>query len=261
LARLREVTSGAEGDGDSANGLTIDDLAREMGLSVRNVRSHQARGLLPPPEVRGRIGYYGPEHVSRLRLIQELQTEGMKLQGIKRLLRESEGKGEGLLRVKHAADSAPDAETPEVISADELRERLQAGEDGAKLLARAVKLELLVPLGDDLFEVPSPSLLRVAEDLVSHGISVRAALALVEDLRRHSRSVSARFVKLFIDEVWKPFVDAGMPSEEWGSIAEAMEAARPLAAEAVLAVFRQTLSDEVEAAFADITRRLSEGKR
>ena len=262
MARLREVNGAEEEGAGSANGLTIDDLAREMGLSVRNVRSHQARGLLPPPEVRGRIGYYGPEHVGRLRLIQELQGEGMKLEGIKRLLRESDGTGDGLLRVKHAADSPPDAETPEVVSAGELAERLQVtGESGAKLLARAVKLDLLVPLGDDLFEVPSPALLRVAEDLVGHGISVRAALALVEDLRRHSRSVSARFVKLFIDEVWKPFVDAGMPDEEWESIAEAMEAARPLAAEAVLAVFRQTLSDEVETAFADITRRLSEGKR
>lgn len=246
---------------EQANRLTIDELAREMGLSVRNVRSHQARGLLPPPEVRGRIGYYGSEHVSRLRLIAELQGEGMKLEGIRRLLKESQGTGDGLLRVKHAAGSPADAETPEVVSAAELAERLQVGEDGGRLVAKAVKLDLLVPLGDGLFEVPSPALMRVAEDLVSHGISVRAALALVEDLRRHSRAVSQRFVKLFIDEVWKPFVDAGMPDEEWARIAESMEAARPLAAEAVLAVFRQTLSDEVESAFAGITRRLSEGKR
>src|SRR3954449_870191 len=89
VARLREVKRPADDeDSGSGNHLTIDELAREMGLSVRNVRSHQARGLLPPPEVRGRIGYYGPEHVTRLRLIQELQAEGMKLQGIKRLLRE-----------------------------------------------------------------------------------------------------------------------------------------------------------------------------
>lgn len=260
MAGLRDVKRDDGGD-VPVNALTIDDLAREMGLSVRNVRSHQARGLLPPPEVRGRIGYYGPEHVNRLRLIQELQAEGMKLDGIRRLLRESDGRGDGLLRVKHAADSPPDAETPEVVSARELGERLQVGEGGDKLIARAIKVGVLVPLGEDLFEVPSPSLLRVAEDLVSHGISVRAALALVEDLRRHSRSVSARFVKLFIDEVWRPFVDAGMPDDQWGEIAEAMEAARPLAAEAVLAVFRQSLSDEVEAAFADITRRMAEGKR
>ncbi len=260
VARLREVKRSADESGDQVNELTIDDLAREMGLTVRNVRSHQARGLLPPPEVRGRIGYYGPEHVSRLRLIQELQGEGMKLDGIRRLLKQSQD--EGLLRVKHAAGSPADAETPEVVSAVELSERLKVeGEEGARLVAKAVKLDLLVPLGDGLFEVPSPALLSVAEELVAHGISVRAALRLVEDLRRHSRAVSQRFVKLFIDEVWRPFVDAGMPEEQWTAIADSMEAARPLAAEAVLAVFRQTLSDEVESAFSDITRRLSEGKR
>jgi len=260
MARLREVKRPADGDGESANKLTIDDLAREMGLSVRNVRSHQARGLLPPPEVRGRIGYYGPEHVNRLRLILELQAEGMKLDGIKRLLRASES--DGLLRVKQAADSMADSESPEVVSAEELAERLHVdGEEGAKLVAKAIKLDLLIPLGEGLFEVPSPALLSVAEDLVAQGISVRAALRLVEDLRRHSRAVSQRFVKLFIDEVWRPFVDAGMPEEQWSAIADSMEAARPLAAEAVLAVFRQTLSDEVESAFSDITRRLSEGKR
>jgi DNA-binding transcriptional MerR regulator len=261
MARLTEVKRPAE-DGAPINELTIDDLAREIGMTVRNVRSHQARGLLPPPEVRGRIGYYGPEHVNRLRLIQELQTEGMKLDGIRRLLKESSGQGEGLLRVKHAADSIADAETPEVVSAGDLAGRLHVDpEEGAKLVAKAIKLELLIPLGEGLFEVPSPALLRVAEDLVANGISVRAALRLVEDLRRHSRAVSQRFVKLFIDEVWRPFVDAGMPEEQWSAIAESMEGARPLAAEAVLAVFRQTLSDEVESAFADITRRLSEGKR
>jgi len=262
VARLREVKRPAEEGAESENTMTIDDLAREMGLSVRNVRSHQARGLLPPPEVRGRIGYYGPEHVSRLRLIQELQAEGMKLEGIKRLLKVSAGRGDGLLRVKQAADSMADAESPEVVSAEELSARLHVdGEEGARLVTKAVKLDLLVPLGDGLFEVPSPALLRVAEDLVANGISVRAALRLVEDLRRHSRAVSQRFVKLFIDEVWRPFVDAGMPEDQWSAIADSMEAARPLAGEAVLAVFRQSLSAEVESAFADITKRLSEGKR
>src|SRR3954449_1086562 len=101
-ARLRAVE-------DSPNRLTIEGLAHETGLSVRNLRSHQARGLLPPPEVRGRIGYYGPEHIERIRLIQELQGEGLKLDGIKRLLEESTGAGAGLLRVKHAAEAFEEA--------------------------------------------------------------------------------------------------------------------------------------------------------
>ena len=45
--------------GDIANTLTVEQLAAESGMSVRNIRAHQARGLLPPPEVRQRVGYYG----------------------------------------------------------------------------------------------------------------------------------------------------------------------------------------------------------
>src|SRR5437667_12071631 len=72
---------------------TIDELARESGMTVRNIRAHQSRGLLPPPEVRARTGYYGPEHVERLRLIREMQTEGFNLRAIKRLLDSSNGAG------------------------------------------------------------------------------------------------------------------------------------------------------------------------
>ena len=50
-------------DKHSANGdeqLTIDQLAQRTGMTVRNIRAHQSRGLLPPPAVRARTGYYGP---------------------------------------------------------------------------------------------------------------------------------------------------------------------------------------------------------
>ena len=29
-------------------------------MSVRNIRNHYSRGLLAPPEVRARVGYYNP---------------------------------------------------------------------------------------------------------------------------------------------------------------------------------------------------------
>jgi hypothetical protein len=42
----------------AGNGLTIEQLAAATGMSVRNIRAHQARGLLDAPEVRMRVGYY-----------------------------------------------------------------------------------------------------------------------------------------------------------------------------------------------------------
>jgi DNA-binding transcriptional MerR regulator len=241
--------------------LTIDALAREVGLSVRNLRSHQARGLLPPPEVRKRVGYYGDEHVARIRLIQELQAEGMKLDGIKRLLDESGATGAGLLRVKHAADAFAGDEPSEIVSAAELGEKFGVGEESVALIRRSVKLGLITPVGDDLFEIHSPSLMAAAEEVVARGISLPHAIDLLGDLQRYSRIVSEKFVKLFLDDVWRPFSEAGRPDEQWTEIAEAMEGLRPIAAEALLAIFRRTLSDEVEATFADIAKRLAQGKR
>ncbi len=60
-------------------------------MTVRNIRAHRARGLLPAPEVRERIGYYGPEHLARLRLIARMQADGFNLRAIERLLDAAHG--------------------------------------------------------------------------------------------------------------------------------------------------------------------------
>ncbi|MCD6638968.1 MAG: MerR family transcriptional regulator, partial [Nocardioides sp.] len=50
--------------------LTLEELTERVGLSVRNVRFYTSRGLVPPPLRRGRSGYYGPDHIARLELVQ-----------------------------------------------------------------------------------------------------------------------------------------------------------------------------------------------
>ena len=95
---VRHVTSADDTE------LTIDELGRRIGMTVRNIRAASVRGLLPPPEVRGRTGYYGPDHVARLELIQELQAEGMPLELIKRLLDRSGGSSSELLSFKKALE-------------------------------------------------------------------------------------------------------------------------------------------------------------
>src|SRR5439155_13943637 len=86
--------------------LTIEQLAIETGMSVRNLRSHRTAGLLPPPHVQDRVGYYGPEHTERVRLVQELQAMGFNLKGIRRLLEETRGDPSQLLSLKRVT-SAP----------------------------------------------------------------------------------------------------------------------------------------------------------
>ena len=63
-----------------------------------------------------------------------------------------------------------------------------------------------------------------------------------------------------MDDVWKPFADSGMPEERWGELAESIEHVPPLAAQALLAVFRRTMDEEIEATFADMARRMATGR-
>lgn len=53
---------------------------------MRNVRAYVERGLLPSPRLAGRTGFYGPAHLQRMTVIQQLQREGFSLAGIHKLL-------------------------------------------------------------------------------------------------------------------------------------------------------------------------------
>jgi DNA-binding transcriptional MerR regulator len=246
----------------SENQLTIEELAAQTGMSVRNIRSHQARGLLSPPEVRSRVGYYGSEHVLQLRLIRELQDQGFNLNGIKRLLEETPDTAERLLRVRRSVRAQRGDQQAETMTAIELGERFRLEPaEGRQLLEVAVKLGILIPLGGDKYEAPNPSLLAVGDEAVRSGIPLRAALEVIQELQRHSDAVSRSFVKLFIREVWKPFARADMPDERWPEIEDAIERLRPAASQAMLTIFQERLSSEIEGAFEEVTRRLSERKR
>ncbi len=257
---LTAVPAGArQGDAEGLS-LTIDELARELGLTVRTIRSHQARGLLPPPEVRQRTGYYGDAHVARLRLIRELQGEGFNLKGIKRLIEQQPGPAEALLDLKRVATEPFETEEPELLTLEELAVRF--GEDvDVRVLGYAAKLGMVVPLGSDRYEITSPSLMSAAEEVMRHGVPIGAALHLVQQLQRQSEASSRAFVKLFLEHVLKPFEESGSPEESWGGVADSIERLRPLASEALLTIFQQTMTREVQAAFGkELERRVRRGR-
>jgi DNA-binding transcriptional MerR regulator len=251
--KLDKAQVPVQGRGDTspaAADLTIEQLASEVGMTVRNIRNHHSRGLLPAPEVRSRVGFYGADHVARLRLILDLQADGFNLAAIERLLSGSDGLAERLLGLRHAVTTPFEAETPEVVTAEDLEKSF--GEVSWKDVERVRKLKLLVPLGDGRFEVPSPSLLRAAEEVVALGISLHAALALMERVSRDCESISRAFAKLFLKELWDPFEQAGQPDERWDEVIEAVGALRPLASEALLAVFKQRMTTQLEGAFGKV---------
>lgn len=238
--------------------LTVEQLAYETGMSVRNIRNHQSRGLLPPPDVRSRVGYYGPEHVARLRLIQEMQAEGFKLSAISRLIGEHGADADRFVGLRQAITAPFATEQPEVYERAELVEKF--GTDDDRLVGKAKKLGLLVDLGEDRYEAPSPALLRAAEEVMAMGIELPAALAAIEKLNRNAQSSARTFVDLFVENVWKPFDDAGRPEEGWEEIIAAIGRLRPLAFDALNATFRLTLTTEIEKAFGEVLERRQKKK-
>jgi len=130
---------------DATAEMTIDELARESGMTARNIRAHQSRGLLPPPAVRARTGYYGADHLARIRLIQDMQAEGFNLKSIERLLdMGARGGSRETLEFQRAILEPFGSEEPEVIDGDGIAQlfgnppdkvRHKTGPAGAKVVA------------------------------------------------------------------------------------------------------------------------------
>src|SRR4051794_41870755 len=55
-------------------------------MTERNIRAYRSRGLIPPPRLRGRVGYYGFDHLAQLRLVQALTGRGLSLSVVAQLL-------------------------------------------------------------------------------------------------------------------------------------------------------------------------------
>jgi DNA-binding transcriptional MerR regulator len=237
--------------------LTIDALAQRTGMTVRNIRAHQSRGLLPPPEIEGRTGYYGPDHVARVELIAEMQADGFNLAAIKRLLEDRPGSDTEMLGFKRALMAPWEDEEHEFITAEDLAKRLELDPENPnpKRLERALKMGFLVDLGEGRFEVPSPTLFRAAEQLRALGIEADTALDVLDEIERGSRSIARAFVKLFVEEVWRPFAASGESDNEWPDVRNAIERLRPLATDAVMAVFRRTMTEAVEQRFGEELER------
>ena len=231
--------------------LTIEQLAAASGMTVRNIREHQTRGLLPPPALQGRKGSYDRRHVARLRLIQQLQSEGLNLQAIHWLLqRAPSATAEEVVRFERALFAPWGNEQPVEYSTDQLIARL--GDVDPDVIARAEQVAIIRATGPLRWEVSSPRLLDAGADLVDLGVPLSAALEVVAHIREHTEAVARSFVKLFATHVWEPFDQQGRPVERWDDVRLALERLRPIATQAIVAVFHQSMESTIGSATAAV---------
>jgi DNA-binding transcriptional MerR regulator len=224
--------------------LTIDELAQRTGMSARNIRAHQSRGLLAPPTLRGRTGYYNEEHIARVELIQQLQADGFSLELIRKLLAMAGGSTDEVLRFTRALRQPFGDEEPQVVEQRELQRRFDS--TAPEPLRRVLELGLLRSLGDGEFEEVTPQAWRGAEVFAELGVAVEEIVEVAAEVRGHIDAVATSFLRLFVDHVWRPFEDAGRPEEGLERVLEAMERLRPLASATVQSLFQLAMGEAAE---------------
>jgi DNA-binding transcriptional MerR regulator len=223
----------------------VDDLAREAGSTVRNVRAYQDRGLLPPPRRRGRVAIYDDAHVGRVRLIGRLLERGYTLANIRELLDAWE-RGHDLPTVLGLADvlTRPwSDEVPVSVTAGELAAMFPGA--SPRFIVRAAELGF-VEVVDGRFRVPSRRLLHAGAALYASGVPIEAVLDHAELLRRDVGRIARRFVRLFADHLVGDDFDRldEFSDEDLTRVTELIRRLRPLAEMAVEAELARAMERE-----------------
>lgn len=239
--------------------MTIDQLAASVGMTVRNVRAYAGRGLIPPPHLVGRTGYYGPEHVSRLRLIRDLLERGYTLAAVEKVLqRQSTATAGHALDLLHTLeDPLGQAEAPEEMTTDALL-RLAGVEEETGFLDQLVEIGLVERVDASRVRLVRPFVVRAGAKAMALGLDRASVLALLPLLGEHLHVIAQRFVDEVRTQMWKPFVDAGLPEERWPAMLETIRTLLPVASQAVLAVFRDELNKVIEEALGEELGRLAD---
>lgn len=246
----------SNGSAPSGQELTIDQLAQQTGMTVRNIRAHQSRGLLPPPTVKGRIGYYDERHIARLDLIQQLQSGGFNLTAIQRLVERAEDTGDDIGDLRNLVLTPFAQEPSEVMTLAELAEQIGADID-SRMIKQALDLGFAIHLGDDRYEIISPTLMRAGAQAVQLGVDVEMLLKVFEKVNEHARAIATVFTKMVDDGIVRPEEKQGLPPESFPRVVSAIEGLRPLAAEVVTASFRVNMDQAAEEAFGKILQRIA----
>jgi DNA-binding transcriptional MerR regulator len=226
--------------------LTVDELAARAGVTVRTLRFYAAKGLLPPPELGPRrVGRYGPEHLGRLELIEELQRQGLTLAAIERYLAQLPDDIGSLDLAIHRALVA--SWTPE---AAEEADRAQLSRRAGRALSDA-DVDRLAAMGalhrtedPDVFKI-DPGLLPLGVRVLDVPIPLETLLAARAVVRLHSRATAHDLHRLFRDTVWKPYRESGPEPAELERMKLLTDEIQPLLVQALVTAFQRSLAEEL----------------
>ncbi len=224
-------------DDESAQ-LTIDELAAASRVPSRTIRFYQSRGALMTPEIRGRVAYYGKQHVERLKLIAQLQDRGLRIDAIGDLMKRID-RGEvdlaEWLGVEEQMQAPWALDHARTVTEAELYEI--AGSRRPGLLADLMRAHIVERKGD-VYLLASPALLAIAIKLESVGIDLETAAEASKILRKHLGRAVGDLVHLFVDRI----EDGQVPIDNASNLFETF---RSVGVESVRVLFAREMEGEL----------------
>lgn len=196
--------------------LRVEDLARSADVSVDTIRFYQKRRLLPAPTRKGRIAWYGPEHVDRLAQIRDLQQRGFSLALIRRLLDGELDAADVPLAaaVATAATGADDSDDGALLT---LADVAAGAGVPAPLLDAVVRTGVLVPRvldGEERFAPTDVDLVRGGLRLLEAGFPLTDLLSLAGRHDAATRAIAEDAVRLFDEHVREPLRTQPLTDDE-----------------------------------------------
>lgn len=149
---------------------SLGELARAAGMTTRNVRAYQTRGLIPPPLRVGRRSEYTTHHLERLRAIHRARAQGATLTLISDCL--SRGDTIDLTRL-------PSASAHEWLPGPRVSADLSEAGTGRSRVPQQQRGADLSPLLDRARVADDPAVLAIVEDLLSAGVVARHGRRIV----------------------------------------------------------------------------------
>jgi DNA-binding transcriptional MerR regulator len=230
--------------------MTLDELTRRVGLSVRNVRFYTTKGLVPPPIRRGRSGYYSADHVARLELVNELQAHGFTLSAIEKYVARIPSDATPETIALHRTMLAPwMAELPETLSRRELSRRAgrTLSDDDVDTLNA---LGIVFATKQGKYQVALAHL-SVGVALLDLGMPLDAALAAQDIFTEHGRKVAEELTELFRTRVWPAYQDGDLSPEQLRAVVERF---KPVTVQALVTAYESAVNETKRETVARRTR-------
>ncbi len=219
----------------------VEELAVACGIKVDTVRFYQGKGLIPPPERRGRSAIYGEVHLVRIRQIRSLLEQGFSLAQIGRLPAPDAAPGSQAVVSSSEANLLAAVAQESVGEAPLTRAQLVA-EAGIpdELIGAAEKAGLLEPIhgrGEAHYAVADVEMLRSGLALIGAGFPLAETLELATRHAQNIDSLCDLGIDLFDDHIRKDQDNREDPE----AVASAFQELLPKVTRLVALHFQRTL--------------------